>query len=229
MVARMKQLLALMLTGSVSVTAVSAASDIPEAPTPTTIETSMGTVLPGPETLAEGVIAAYQERFPDWEPEWQRDLRDRERLRAGSVRVDRVVDAVLQHVGTPYVFSGSSPSGWDCSGLVRWAYQRAGVTLEHSASAQGRTGQPVKRRDLLPGDIVAWKYGDDAYHTGLYVGNDRVIQALKPGTRTFVARLSRMSLAGTVEFRRVIPRDDSTPGERLNERRFTAAPIPGAN
>ncbi len=238
MVARMKQLLALMLTASVSApaaTAVMTINDAPEAPTVTAVEEPhspvMGTVPPGVAELVEGINAHYEDRYGDLAAEWQRDLHHRERLRAGAARVDRVVAAALQHVGTPYVFSGSSPGGWDCSGLIRWAYQRAGVTLAHSAAAQSLVGQPVARRDLLPGDIVGWRYSTarTAYHTGLYIGNDRVLQALKAGTRTHVIRLSSSSLAGTTVFRRVIPRDDSTPGERRSERLQTAAPIPGAN
>jgi cell wall-associated NlpC family hydrolase len=87
---------------------------------------------------------------------------------------------------TPYVFSGSSPSGWDCSGLVRWTYQQMGIELYHRASVQYRSGTIVN--DPLPGDIVAYVYSGSRStgHVGIYIGNGKVIHSLKPGTRTRV-------------------------------------------
>lgn len=119
---------------------------------------------------------------------------DRQRLRASAVakrkavqRLERAVERLRSHVGiTSYVFSGSTPSGWDCSGLVRWTYMQAGIELEHSATKQANAGQIVEQP--LPGDIVAYQHrkGDYYYHTGIYVGDGMTIQALNNTKRTML-------------------------------------------
>ena len=78
---------------------------------------------------------------------------------------------------TPYVFSGSSDSGWDCSGLVRWTYEQVGVELPHSADKQAHSGYRVSV--AKPGDIVvfAYKGRTDFYHSAIYLGGGRIINA----------------------------------------------------
>lgn len=91
---------------------------------------------------------------------------------------------------TWYVFGGSSPSGWDCSGMTKWFYEGLGITLEHSASKQGKNaGQYVDTPQI--GDIVAFKYLNSKkyFHVGIYAGNGEVIHAKKPGTKTERASL----------------------------------------
>jgi cell wall-associated NlpC family hydrolase len=98
---------------------------------------------------------------------------------------DRLVE-LEKYVGkTWYVFSGSSPSGWDCSGLTRWFYEGLGVELDHSASKQAKNaGFYVDTPQV--GDIVGFKHLNSKkyYHVGIYAGNGMVIHSKKPGTRT---------------------------------------------
>jgi cell wall-associated NlpC family hydrolase len=92
---------------------------------------------------------------------------------------------------TWYVFSGSSPSGWDCSGLTRWFYEGLGIALEHSASKQAKNaGYYVDTPQI--GDIVAFKHLNSKkyFHVGIYAGDNMVIHAKKPGTRTERIELS---------------------------------------
>ena len=91
---------------------------------------------------------------------------------------------------TWYVFSGITPDGWDCSGLVMWYYSEFGIELEHSVTAQMHSGKNPE--NPMPGDIVAFKYHGSkiGYHNGIYIGNDMYIHAPKKGTRT---RLSSVS------------------------------------
>jgi cell wall-associated NlpC family hydrolase len=95
---------------------------------------------------------------------------------------------------TWYVFSGASPAGWDCSGLVRWAYEQMGVTLEHRASIQKHSGILVKNPKL--GDIVAFTYKgtQSAYHVGIYLGPDKMIHAGGgKGERTSIVSISKFA------------------------------------
>ena len=78
---------------------------------------------------------------------------------------------------TSYVFSGSSPRGWDCSGMVRWTYQRFGLELPHSADKQAHIGKRVSKPKL--GDIVVFAYPGSThfYHAAIYIGNGKIINA----------------------------------------------------
>lgn len=86
---------------------------------------------------------------------------------------------------TRYVFSGSTPGGWDCSGLVVWFYGEIGVELPHSATKQGLL--KPKTKDPLPGDIVVFRYksSKNFIHSGIYVGDNKIIHSgFKNGDRT---------------------------------------------
>lgn len=78
---------------------------------------------------------------------------------------------------TPYVYSGSSTFGWDCSGMVVWAYKKLGVTLPHSANKQAHAG--VRVSDPKVGDIVVFAQpgSTDFYHSAIYIGNNKIINA----------------------------------------------------
>lgn len=90
---------------------------------------------------------------------------------AGSV----AVQAALTRLGSPYSWGGSGPGAFDCSGLVMWSFQQAGVYLPHSSQALAAGGQPVSMDAMQPGDIISY-YGD-ASHVGLYVGDGMMVHA----------------------------------------------------
>ncbi|GFG69854.1 peptidoglycan hydrolase RipC [Mycolicibacter senuensis] len=85
------------------------------------------------------------------------------------------VQAALTQVGTPYVWGGAAPGGFDCSGLVMWAFNQAGINLPHSSQAQANGGQPVALSDLQPGDVLT--FYSDASHSGIYVGDGMMIHS----------------------------------------------------
>jgi cell wall-associated NlpC family hydrolase len=85
------------------------------------------------------------------------------------------VQAALTQVGTPYVWGGAAPGGFDCSGLVMWAFHQAGINLPHSSQAQANGGQPVALADLQPGDVLT--FYSDASHSGIYVGDGMMIHS----------------------------------------------------
>lgn len=85
------------------------------------------------------------------------------------------VQAALSRLGDPYVWGGSGPGAFDCSGLVMWSFQQAGVFLPHSSQMQSSGGQPVSLDQMQPGDVVT--YYSDASHVGLYIGDGMMVHA----------------------------------------------------
>ncbi len=102
------------------------------------------------------------------------------------------VERALAMRGVPYVWGGSTPSGFDCSGLVRYAYRGAGITLAHSTYAQWDSGRHVHRRDLRAGDLVFFGLG----HVGLYLGGGRFVHAPETGRVVSIDRIDRGWYAG---------------------------------
>ena len=97
-----------------------------------------------------------------------------------------VVQIARKYVGAHYRWGGSGPSGFDCSGLVRYVYAQIGVELPHNAAKQYALGAPVAREDLQPGDIV---FFDRLRHNGIDLGEGRFIHARQTGKRVAIAGL----------------------------------------
>lgn len=97
----------------------------------------------------------------------------------GSARGLAALMAARQALGRPYVWGASGPAGFDCSGLMQWAYAQAGVALPRTSQAQRYAGRMVPLSQARPGDLVA--YRADASHIGMYAGNGQVIHAPYPG------------------------------------------------
>lgn len=106
-----------------------------------------------------------------------------------------IVDAALSQVGTPYVYGGSQPGGFDCSGLTSWAYAQAGKSIPRTSGAQWSAGQAVSGNDMQPGDIVV-SYGGG--HVGIYIGNGQMVHAPTTGDVVKVSPLQPID--GVVRF-----------------------------
>ncbi|MCR5814799.1 MAG: C40 family peptidase [Desulfovibrio sp.] len=90
----------------------------------------------------------------------------------------QLLRAARSAIGTPYVVGGSSPGGFDCSGLVCWAYGNVGVKLPRTAREQSVVGTKVRDLDAMQeGDIVAFRHPKRGYHTGIYVGDGKFIHS----------------------------------------------------
>jgi cell wall-associated NlpC family hydrolase len=103
-----------------------------------------------------------------------------------------VVGVALQYLGVPYVWAGASPGGFDCSGLVMYAYSQIGVALPHSSYAMWGDGVPVPRDQLEPGDLV---FFDGLGHVGLFIGGGEFVHAPHTGTVVQVSSLDGGSYA----------------------------------
>ncbi|NFO19370.1 peptidoglycan hydrolase, partial [Clostridium botulinum] len=89
-----------------------------------------------------------------------------------------VTSYARQYLGTPYVYGGTSPSGFDCSGFVQYVYRNAaGISLPRTTYDQIGVGSRVSQDQLQPGDLVF----PDAGHVGIYIGGGQMIHASKPG------------------------------------------------
>jgi len=156
--------------------------------------------LPGPP-ISLGLIAKQQ--------------RHAQKLHSNYIKIQKAVSKVKRTAGkTWYVFSGSTPRGWDCSGLVRWTYEQMGVTLEHSATKQLYSGKHVKKPNV--GDIVAFSYpgSSRSFHVGIYIGNGKLIHAYYYGKRTVIQKVSEVqkeNWGAKVTYVRILP--SSSPSE----------------
>ncbi|MFG1806538.1 NlpC/P60 family protein [Streptomyces sp. NPDC049040] len=109
------------------------------------------------------------------------DLADLPALPAASGRAALAVAAARQALGSPYVWGATGPNSFDCSGLMQYAYGRAGVALPRTSQEQMKAGERVPLDQARPGDLVI--YRGDASHVAMYVGGGRVIHAPYPGAR----------------------------------------------
>ena len=98
-----------------------------------------------------------------------------------------VVGVAMRYLGVPYVWGGSSPRGFDCSGLVMYAFAAVGISLPHSSYAQFNMGTPVSIGQLQPGDLV---FFSGASHVGIYIGGGQFIHAPHTGDVVKISSLS---------------------------------------
>jgi peptidoglycan DL-endopeptidase CwlO len=106
---------------------------------------------------------------------------------APPARYGGAVGVAMQYLGTPYVWGGSSPGGFDCSGLVMYAFAQVGVYLPHNAAAQYNYGTPVSRDELEPGDLV---FFDGLGHVGIYIGGGQFVHAPHTGDVVKISSLN---------------------------------------
>ncbi|MDF2616554.1 MAG: peptidoglycan endopeptidase, partial [Sedimentibacter sp.] len=104
-----------------------------------------------------------------------------------------VVDYAKLFIGTPYVAGGSSPSGFDCSGFVKYVMANFGVDMPRTSTDQYSIGVRVEKSELMPGDLVFFKYSSTSYrlnHVGIYVGDGNFIHSPIPGQTVKIDTLS---------------------------------------
>lgn len=106
---------------------------------------------------------------------------------APAVTGAQIVAEARKYLGTPYVYGGASPSGFDCSGFVYYVLKSLGFSPARTPAAQINMGTPVQKTDLKPGDLVffAGTGGSGITHVGIYVGNGQFIHS--PNSRSVVS------------------------------------------
>ena len=105
----------------------------------------------------------------------------------------KAVRCAYSQLGKKYVSGGASPkAGFDCSGLVYWAYVSNGVKVPRVTTDQARTGRAVSVQNAVPGDILVFNTGGSGtgLHTGMYAGGNSFIHSPKPGAKVRVESIA---------------------------------------
>ena len=111
---------------------------------------------------------------------------------ANTTSGQKMAEFALKYVGYPYVYGGSSPKGFDCSGFVKYVCNQFGYNVNRTASGQMDNGTSVSRNQLQPGDLVFFRTQGrgTADHVGVYVGNGKFIQSPRSGQDIQITSLS---------------------------------------
>ena len=123
----------------------------------------------------------------------------------GSVTGQQIASYACQFVGSRYVWGGTTPDGFDCSGLVYYVYKQFGYTLNRVAADQASNGRHVEPSELQPGDILCF-YSGSSYigHAGIYIGNGQFVHASNSTTGVIISDLAGYYVSRGYEARRII-------------------------
>lgn len=114
-----------------------------------------------------------------------------------SGNLSAAISAAESQIGVPYVWAGDTPGvGFDCSGLVMWAYSKAGISFPHSAEGQYEDTTHIPMSALQPGDLVFWGSGGYVDHVGIYVGGGDILDAPQTGERVQIQPIWSGGLVG---------------------------------
>ncbi|HBM97422.1 TPA: hypothetical protein DD394_08090 [bacterium UBP9_UBA11836] len=122
-------------------------------------------------------------KIPNYVPPVDEDEEEYSAIGTGSSsRVNSLLNKARSYMGVPYVWGGTTPSGFDCSGYVQYVYGQVGINLPRTADVQFNEGQAVSFGGEAPGDMVFFEtYAPGASHVGIYLGNGEFIHASSSG------------------------------------------------
>jgi cell wall-associated NlpC family hydrolase len=103
------------------------------------------------------------------------------------------MNIALGKLGAPYRWGAAGPGAFDCSGLLKWSFAQAGITLPRTSRAQSQVGTPVSKANLQPGDAVF--FYRPVSHAAIYIGNGKVVHASTAGQPVKISNLNAMPFA----------------------------------
>lgn len=132
-----------------------------------------------------GGCASHQAAPPEQAESYQ--------LRVGPVTApgEHAARTASSLVGAPYRYGGHTPDGFDCSGLVYYAYQAAGLSVPRTSKQQFRAARPIPISEARAGDLVFFRYEHKVSHVGIYLGDQRFVHAPSTGKPVSVASLAQ--------------------------------------
>ncbi|MCD2256077.1 C40 family peptidase [Lactobacillus sp. CC-MHH1034] len=107
-----------------------------------------------------------------------------------SAANNKIIQDAMQYLGVPYVWGGTTPAGFDCSGLVYYCYKLEGKTVPRVSQGQSTVGQYVSLNNLQPGDLLFWGGVGTAHHVAIYIGNGQYIHAPQPGENVKIGSIA---------------------------------------
>ncbi|WP_409021830.1 LysM peptidoglycan-binding domain-containing protein [Dellaglioa sp. P0083] len=117
-----------------------------------------------------------------------------------SYSASKVISVAKAYIGTPYVWGGSTPSGFDCSGFTQYVFAKVGINLNRNTIGQESNVSKKSTAAAQPGDLLFWGAQGSTYHVGIYLGGGQYIAAPEPGQNVKIGALAYYpaSFAGTV-------------------------------
>jgi murein DD-endopeptidase len=97
----------------------------------------------------------------------------------------------LAMLGAPYRYGGATPAGFDCSGLVQYAYQQLGLAVPRTTEEQYSNAQLIRRRNMQPGDLLFFQFTHTVSHVGIYLGDGRFVHAPTTGRNVEIMALDQ--------------------------------------
>lgn len=110
----------------------------------------------------------------------------------------QAVALAARYIGVPYLWGGTTPKGFDCSGLVQFVYGLTGVKLPRTSEEQAKIGISVPYSQAQPGDLLIYSYSTPSDHVGIYAGGGQQIDAPKPGRTVEQAAVDTAHLTSVI-------------------------------
>lgn len=111
---------------------------------------------------------------------------------AREIKVDQLLQMAKGYIGVPYVWGGTSPSGFDCSGFTHYVYLKNGITISRTTELQYNQGTWISKSALRPGDLVFFTtYKPGPSHVGIYLGNGQFIHASSGAGKVTISDINK--------------------------------------
>jgi cell wall-associated NlpC family hydrolase len=178
-----------------------AAAPAPTGPTPATAALAAALPVPPPvavpdrptmqvSELVTEVTGEMQKLTPAVEANVATVARTKELSSSPAAMRKAAVSKALSKIGKPYRWGATGPNAFDCSGLVKWSFEKAGRTLPRTSKAMSGVGVKVSKSSLQPGDLVF--FYKPISHVGIYIGNGKIVHASNKKSPVKVSDMSRM-------------------------------------
>lgn len=163
---------------------------------------------PGDRAGAKRVRAGYANDFMAKKSEYENKIGS---ISSGNATGDLIVAEANKYLGTPYLWGGTTPDGFDCSGFVQYVMKQVGISVSRTTDTQVNDGTAIEEANLQPGDIVLFQKSGESTpsHVGIYIGNDEYIHSPQANDKVKISKLqARRDNNQTIICRRVVSADE---------------------